>query len=71
MYQVLSTKCMGSDFIELAEETYLEYFWISKMEVFAKIIDSSQPLTTFVKVCSLDAWQGSEYTSILLLIISR
>ena len=54
-----------------AEETYLEYFWISKMEVFAKIIDSSQPLTTFVKVCSLDAWQGSEYTSILLLIISR
>ena len=46
---------MGSDFIELAEETHLEYFWISKMEVFAKIIDSSQPLTTFVKVCSLDA----------------
>ena len=34
---------------------------VSKMECFAKIVNSWKSLTIFAKRSILDAWQGSEY----------
>ena len=44
-------------------EAYSEPCQTSKMERFAKIINSFQPLTTFAKRSILDVWQGSEFAS--------
>ena len=45
-----------------------EIYWgpgqTSKMEHFAKIVNSFYPLTIFLKRSILDVWQGSEYTSL-------
>ena len=44
-------------------ETYSEHWQTSKMECFAKIVNSWKLLTFFVKHAILDVWQGSEYAS--------
>ena len=38
-----------------------------KMELFAKIVDSSRPLTIVAKSSIVDVRKGSEYASVLLL----
>ena len=42
-------------------EVYLEPCHTSKMDRFAKIVNSYKPLTIFAKRSILDIWQGSEY----------
>ena len=37
--------------------------WVSKMELFAKTVDSIPPLTIFAKSSILDVWMSSEYAS--------
>ena len=45
----------------LLTEAHSELCQTSKMEIFAKSVNSFQPFTIFAKVPSLNVWQGSEY----------
>ena len=45
---------------------YSEPYQTSKMECFAKIVNTFQALTIFAKGSILDIWQGSEYASDIL-----
>ena len=50
------------------KETYLEPFQTSKTNFFVKIVNQFQSLTIFAKSPILKVWQGSEYTSVNLII---
>ena len=45
-------------------QRYSEPCQTSKLELFANIVNSFQPLTNFVKLSILGAWRGSEYASV-------
>ena len=47
-------------------EAYSEHCQTSKMELFAKIVNSWKPLSIFAKSSILDVWQDSEYSSEIL-----
>ena len=47
----------------LSSKVYPEPCQTSKMELFAKIINSFQPLTIILKSFILDVWHGYEYAS--------
>ena len=46
-------------------EAYPEPCQISKMALFAKIVNGFQPLNIFAKNQIFDVWQGSGYTSVV------
>ena len=48
---------------EYCPELYLTPYHISTMELFAKIVNGLQSLTTSSKSSILDVWQASEYAS--------
>ena len=50
-------------------EAYSEPCLRSKMELFAKIVNSFQPVTIFAKSSILDIWLGSEYTKFMNTIL--
>ena len=49
--------------IDLEPEVYSEPYQASKMELFARIVTSFQPLIIFEKSSILDIWWRSEYAS--------
>ena len=49
--------------IKFQTEAYSEPSRTSKMELFAKIVNSRTPLIIFTKSSILDVWLGSEYAS--------
>ena len=54
-----------SDIFEASQssEASSEICWTSKIELFAKIVNSLKPLTIFAKSSMLDVWFDFEYTS--------
>ena len=59
LFNLLLTYLINFKLREL--EVYLEPCHTSKMDRFAKIVNSYKPLTIFAKRSILDIWQGSEY----------
>ena len=43
-------------------EAYSDSSWVSDMELFAKVVNGSKPLTTFAETSFLDVWLGAGYT---------
>ena len=50
--------------LQWLKQTHIQLSQAFKRELFAKIINDFQPLIIFVKNFNLDAWLGSEYTSV-------